>query len=150
MMVRYVGANLADDLTDIATFYSAEGAGPGSMFWVACVACEEEGLPPAMEVIGTVGLERKTAQEAELRRMSMRAEYQGCGIAQRLCRVLLDHARQSGFETIVLSTSNGQPGAIAMYTKLGWRQDRVSPFWKLFTLHHLSCRLRGPAAPGAG
>eukprot|EP00668_Euglena_longa_P034013 GGOE01043725.1.p1 GENE.GGOE01043725.1~~GGOE01043725.1.p1 ORF type:complete len:250 (-),score=61.87 GGOE01043725.1:150-899(-) len=146
MLQRYIHMSLREDLKDIATFYSASGAGPGSMFWVACAARDEEegkeGLPPTMEVIGTVGLERKSAQEAELRRMSVRAEYQGCGVAQQLCRALLDHAKQSGFETVVLSTSSGQPPAMALYEKMGWKEDRVtSVFLGLFSIHHFSYQL---------
>eukprot|EP00667_Euglena_gracilis_P022518 EG_transcript_25103 len=152
MMVQYVRANLDDELTDIATFYSAVGAGPGSMFWVACAArdaaVEGEG-GAAMEVVGTIALERKTPAEAELRRMSVRADHQGRGIAKHLCLVLLEHARRSGFETIFLSTSNGQPGALAMYGRLGWREEAVSPFWGLFTLHRLRCRLDAPLLPAA-
>eukprot|EP00667_Euglena_gracilis_P021728 EG_transcript_23904 len=144
MLRRYVRKSLTEDLADIPAFYSAAGAGPGSMFWVACA--EADGMEPV--VVGHVALERKTAEVAELRRMSVRADYQGCGVAKQLCQTLLDHAKRSGFETVILTTSNGQRPAIALYRRSGWAEVKVTPgMLGLFSIHHFAYRLA--EAPGA-
>eukprot|EP00667_Euglena_gracilis_P017587 EG_transcript_18548 len=144
ILQRYVRTSLTEDLADIPAFYSEAGAGAGSMFWVACAQEGEE--EPV--VVGHVALERKTAEVAELRRMSVRADYQGCGVAKQLCQALLGHAKQSGFETVILTTSTAQRPAIALYRRVGWREDRVAPFFGgLIAIHHFAYRLA--EAPGA-
>eukprot|EP00668_Euglena_longa_P033550 GGOE01043135.1.p1 GENE.GGOE01043135.1~~GGOE01043135.1.p1 ORF type:complete len:135 (-),score=33.03 GGOE01043135.1:169-573(-) len=107
---------------DIAQFYSPKGAGPGSSFWVACN--QADGL--AEQIVGCVGLQSKSASQAELRRLSVSREFRGCGVANALCKHLLQHAQGCGFQEVVLTTSVVQTPAIALYTKLGWKEIGTS------------------------
>ncbi|NXS98360.1 CMLO acetyltransferase, partial [Jacana jacana] len=59
-----------------------------------------------------------------LKRMSVRKDYRGLGIAMALGRTALDFARQRGSRAVVLNTLMLQQEARALYERLGFRRHR--------------------------
>ncbi|KAM9286282.1 putative N-acetyltransferase camello [Cariama cristata] len=110
----YIDRCLEDDLRDIAAAY-AENA--GARFWVA--EAEER-------VVGMVGVRPDDGDDGELvlKRMSVRKDYRGLGIATALGRTVLAFARQRGCRAVVLNTLMLQHEARALYERLGFRQHR--------------------------
>ena len=110
----YIERCLGDDLSDIRRAYMD---GPGARFWVA----EADG-----RVVGTVGV--RPAGEAgllALKRMAVRKDYRGRGIAAALGRAALDFARQQrGCRAVVLNTIMLEHEARALYERLGFRRQR--------------------------
>uniref|UniRef100_A0A8C3J2C1 N-acetyltransferase domain-containing protein n=1 Tax=Calidris pygmaea TaxID=425635 RepID=A0A8C3J2C1_9CHAR len=110
----YIDRCLGDDLRDIGASY-AESA--GARFWVA--EADER-------VVGTVGVrpadDREPRGELALKRMSVRKDYRGLGIATALARAALDFARQRGCRAVVLNTLMLQHEARALYERLGFRR----------------------------
>eukprot|EP00195_Chlamydomonas_chlamydogama_P017682 CAMPEP_0202914536 /NCGR_PEP_ID=MMETSP1392-20130828/63295_1 /ASSEMBLY_ACC=CAM_ASM_000868 /TAXON_ID=225041 /ORGANISM="Chlamydomonas chlamydogama, Strain SAG 11-48b" /LENGTH=229 /DNA_ID=CAMNT_0049606209 /DNA_START=155 /DNA_END=844 /DNA_ORIENTATION=+ len=138
IMADYVNASLSDDLKDIQTFYSEKGAGPGSVFLVACMTSAEG----REEVVGHVGLERKSDTEAELRRMSVRPGIRRAGIGSRLCKALIDHARGAGFKRVFLATSSAQQPAMKLYKGQGWVEEKVAKhLYGVVGIHYLGLKL---------
>uniref|UniRef100_A0A8C2T2A1 N-acetyltransferase domain-containing protein n=1 Tax=Coturnix japonica TaxID=93934 RepID=A0A8C2T2A1_COTJA len=86
-------------------------------FWVA----EADG-----RVVGTVGV--MPAGEGGLlvlKRMAVRKDYRGRGVAKALCRAVLDFARRRpGCAAVVLNTIMLQHDARALYERLGFRRQR--------------------------
>ena len=56
----------------------------------------------------------------EIKRMYVRAEYRGRGIASVVLSGLESWARESGFTSCILETGFNQPEAIALYKKSGY------------------------------
>ncbi|XP_068800048.1 N-acetyltransferase 8-like isoform X2 [Struthio camelus] len=112
----YVREALATDLRDIRAAYLQA---PDSDFWVA------EGAGGA--VVGTVAaaLPDEPAERGaalELKRMSVRRDHRGRGIAQALAREVLRFARARGYGAVVLSTSVVQVAAQRLYESQGFRK----------------------------
>ncbi len=88
----------------------AELVAPNGQFFIAYV----EGEPAAM------GGWRRHGEDAEIRRMYVRPQFQRRGLA----RVLLDRievtAREAGFGQMILETGLAQPEAIALYRSAGY------------------------------
>ncbi|NXT57692.1 CMLO acetyltransferase, partial [Pluvianellus socialis] len=59
-----------------------------------------------------------------LKRMSVRKDYRGLGIATALGRTALAFARQRGCRAVVLNTLMLQHEARALYERLGFRRHR--------------------------
>ncbi|NXG89684.1 NT8F2 acetyltransferase, partial [Stercorarius parasiticus] len=59
-----------------------------------------------------------------LKRMSVRKDYRGLGIAKALARTALDFARQRGYRAVVLNTLMLQHEAQALYEHLGFRRHQ--------------------------
>lgn len=57
----------------------------------------------------------------EIKRMFVKKEYRCCGFASKLLNALEIMAKDHGFSRTVLETGKGQPEAIALYTKCGYR-----------------------------
>lgn len=111
----YIDRCLGDDLLDIGAAY-AESA--GARFWVA--EADER-------VVGTVGVrpaDDGADGELALKRMSVRKDYRGMGIATALGRTALAFARQRGCRAVVLNTLMLQHEARALYERLGFRRHR--------------------------
>jgi len=105
-----------------------------SNFWVAisgdevvgCVAVE---LPASCDASAPWDA---ASGEAELRRMSVAAGWQGRGISRMLFEELQQFCRQKGFRRIVLSTSSMQTTAVKLYPRLGFsvvKQACVPSVW---------------------
>jgi GNAT superfamily N-acetyltransferase len=105
----YVQHSLSDDLADIPHHYLSEAS---SHFWVA----DSDG-----SVVGTVGIQRRSPEEAELRRMSVAAGQRRQGIGGRLLDAAEAFCREQGYQRIHLTTVTLLQPAIAMYRKHGYR-----------------------------
>jgi putative acetyltransferase len=87
-----------------------------SVFWVV----ERED-----EIIGSFGIESRSADETELRRMYLDAGYRGLGVAQRMLEFAQWEARARGFTKMILSTAQIQKAADRFYRKSGFRLVRT-------------------------
>lgn len=56
----------------------------------------------------------------ELKRMFVKPEFRGKGIASVMVDELEKWGKELGYETMILETGKGQPDAIALYRKLGY------------------------------
>ncbi|XP_068535544.1 probable N-acetyltransferase camello isoform X2 [Anas acuta] len=116
----YIERCLGDDLRDIRAAYMDI---PGACFWVA--EADER-------VVGTVGVrpagdsgDSGGGGELALKRMAVRKDYRGRGIAAALGHTALGFARQQrGCRAVVLNTVMLQHEARALYERLGFRRDR--------------------------
>ncbi|XP_073506535.1 putative N-acetyltransferase 8B isoform X2 [Phyllobates terribilis] len=109
----HIRHGLAGDLKDIRKHYLQREY---HCFWVV----DQEG-----EVIGMVAaIPSITPHEKniELKRMFVADHHRGKGIAKVLCRTVIDFARRSGCNAVVLSTTNVQVHAVTMYEKVGFKQ----------------------------
>ena len=78
---------------------------------------EHDGLLVAMGA-----LKRTTAQRAEIKRMRVLPQYQGCGYGQRILEELEGCARALGYQTLHLDTSILQIPAQKLYEKNGYHE----------------------------
>lgn len=104
----YIRDSLNDDLADISANYLDSA---GSCFWVA----EVDG-----EIKGMVGIQRRSDEEAELRRMSVASDARGQGIGRQLLETVEDFCRKWGYARIRLTTHMMLKPAIALYRKNGY------------------------------
>ncbi|XP_030306379.1 N-acetyltransferase 8 [Calypte anna] len=113
----YIDRCLGDDLGDIAAAYAESS---GGRFWVA--EADER-------VVGTVGVRPaqgggSVGEVLALKRMAVRKDYRGRGIASALARTALGFARRRGCRAVVLNTLMVQREAQGLYERLGFRRDR--------------------------
>jgi GNAT superfamily N-acetyltransferase len=83
-----------------------------SAFWV---------VEAESEIVGSFGIESRSADDVELRRMYLDQGYRGAGIAQRMLDFALVEARARGFTKMILSTAQIQKAADRFYRKSGFR-----------------------------
>lgn len=119
--VNYVSNSLATDLADILDFYLRP---EGSTFFVATAVDAASGNSM---VVGTIAVERKSDELAELRRVSVKAEYRRFGLG----RLLMAHATQWAkdkhkYTRLTLSTAATQYLAIKFYESLGYTFTKTS------------------------
>ncbi|MBN3273773.1 CMLO acetyltransferase, partial [Polyodon spathula] len=114
----YVEATLKDDLLDINKTYMKN---KGSCFWVA------ESDDHVVAMIAAVP-SREEPGALELKRMSVRKNYRGLGIAKALFRAVLDFARANGCKAVVLETSHVQYDAQKLYESIGYKKIRQFVF----------------------
>jgi len=76
------------------------------------------------EIIGMFGIESRSNENTELRRMYLDRRHRGRGIAQRMLQRAETRARELGFVKLILSTAEVQNAAIAFYRKSGYRLVR--------------------------
>jgi GNAT superfamily N-acetyltransferase len=105
----YIATAIREELGRIEEYY-------GDAFWVA----EEAG-----EVVGMVGIERHSADAAELRRMAVSPACRRRGLARQLLHTAEDFARNAGYAKIVLSTSELQSSAMRLYESSAYRLVRT-------------------------
>ncbi|XP_043368821.1 probable N-acetyltransferase camello isoform X1 [Dermochelys coriacea] len=110
----YIEHCLKEDLLDIRTTYMGS---KGSCFWVA----EADEC-----VVGTVAARPSDDQKGELmlKRMSVRKDYRGLGIATALCQVVICFAQQQGCSAVVLNTLMVQDESRLMYEHVGFEKYR--------------------------
>jgi GNAT superfamily N-acetyltransferase len=77
------------------------------------------------EIIGMFGIEGRSKECTELRRMYLDRRYRGRGIAQQMLRCAEMRARELGFAKLILSTAEVQAAAIAFYGKSGYSLVRT-------------------------
>ena len=107
----YIARSLVEEIDVIPEYYAARQGG----FWIAT---EDEA------VVGMFGLERAGEGAAELRRMYVAPEARRRGIARALLARAETECRAAGFRRLVLSTSEIQDAAIALYRAAGFRLVR--------------------------
>ena len=73
------------------------------------------------QIVGTFGIESRSQDSTELRRMYLDLLARGQGIAQLMLQCAESRARQFGFSRIVLSTAEIQKAAISFYKKNGFQ-----------------------------
>ncbi len=112
----YIQRSLVDDLADIPLHYLN---GPDSGFWVADIQGQVKGM---------VGVQRRSEEEAELRRMSVAADTRRSGIGGMLLETVEAFCRERGYRRITLSTVAHLQPAIAMYRKFGYRLTDAEPY----------------------
>ncbi|XP_056406484.1 probable N-acetyltransferase camello [Hyla sarda] len=108
----YIDHCLKEDLQDIQKTYMED---QGSHFWVAEV--EDN-------VVGTVAAKPcdENPDELVLKRMSVRKDFRGHGIAKALSREVIGFARQRGYRRVILNTLMVQHEAQRMYESVGFRK----------------------------
>lgn len=107
----YIARALREEIDDIARYYASRGG----RFYVATIADE---------LIGMFGLERAQTHVAELRRMYVDPQVRRRGIARKLLEIAESEARKAGHTRMVLSSSELQPAALALYRAAGYREVR--------------------------
>ncbi|XP_072858271.1 putative N-acetyltransferase camello [Pogona vitticeps] len=107
----YIERCLREDLLDIQATYLGD---KHSCFWVA----EVEDC-----VVATVGARpsEEHPEELMLKRMSVRKDFRGLGIAKALCRTVISFAKEHGYKSVVLNTLMVQHEARAMYEGVGFQ-----------------------------
>ena len=95
---------LATDMADIEGSYLASD---DSHFWVA----EEDG-----RLVGTVGIVRHSATDAQLKHLVVGPVSRGRGIGRRLLQTAEEFAFGHGYSGITLFTLSAQTAAISLYT----------------------------------
>lgn len=75
----------------------------------------------AAEAVGCIGVRRHGPGVGEIKRMYVRPDVRGRGIARALVAAAEDRARTIGYDRLVLETGTVQPEAIGLYTALGYR-----------------------------
>lgn len=122
------GKNGLSDVKDIPGTYLMS---PGCNFFVITATISSAsgaltGKRPKPIVVATTGVERRSDTVAELRRVSVEAEYQRFGLG----RMLLNHAhkwaKEQKYEKILACTAIKHLGAIKFYESLGYTFDRNS------------------------
>ncbi|XP_077157387.1 N-acetyltransferase 8F1-like [Paroedura picta] len=107
---RYIDHCLQDDLLDIRATYLR---GKDSCFWVA------EADECVVAMVGARPSEEHR-EELMLKRMSVRKDYRGLGIAKALCKTVISFARERGYRSVVLNTLMVQHEARALYSGVGF------------------------------
>ena len=104
---NYIERSLEEEIDRIPEYYEEHGGG----FFVA----ERAGV-----LVGMYGLERSDAQSAELRRMYVAPGARRTGIGRALLMDAEMQCRTNGFKVLVLSTSELQKEALALYRSSGF------------------------------
>ena len=88
---------------------------------VAFFLIREDGVPAGCGGVKLVGTEY-----AEVKRMSVRPQFRGLGLARRLLNHLADYAQRQGVHILRLETGIHQRNAIRLYEGMGF--ERIPPF----------------------
>jgi len=67
------------------------------------------------------------ANAAEMKRLFVRPEYRGLGLGRQLAESILDAARMSGYDCVLLDTLDDMEIARAMYQDLGF--EEIPPYY---------------------
>jgi GNAT superfamily N-acetyltransferase len=105
---RYIETVINGELRQLQDIFSATKR---NAFWI---------VEADKEIIGTFGIQSRSKDSTELRRMYLQKDYRGRGIAQRMLEYAESQARELGFSKIILSTGEMQKAAISFYGKTGY------------------------------
>lgn len=75
---------------------------------------------------GCGGIQLFGTEYGELKRMYVRPQFRGLGLAKQMLNHLAEHARQQGVELLRLETGIHQTEAIGLYERAGFQ--RIGPF----------------------
>ncbi len=108
----YIARALKDEIERIPAYYLTD---PMQGFWVAELD---------QDIAGMVGIERiiddEGAEAGEVRRMYVDAPYRGRGLGRQLLAHAETFCRHAGYPKVILSTSELQPQAKALYEASGY------------------------------
>ena len=127
----YISESLQDDLADVPLHYLS---GPGSNFWVA----EADG-----KLIGMAGLQGRSADVAQLRRLSVDIHWRRQGIGRKLLDRAQSFAIRHGYTRLCLSTITRLKPAIALYEDSGFRLSGEDKYGVITVLHFRKDLSRG-------
>mmetsp|Transcript_11051 Transcript_11051/g.11063 ORF Transcript_11051/g.11063 Transcript_11051/m.11063 type:complete len:254 (-) Transcript_11051:50-811(-) len=106
---------LSNDMSDIYGHYIQKD--PSHTFLVA--------VDSSNSMLGCVGLDRyvndKSMKTAEVRRMMVRRDMQGKGLAKRLMARIVEEGVKRGYDQLLLDTTHYQPAAQAVYRGAGFK-----------------------------
>ena len=108
----YIALSLREEIEPFMSYYAPEH---GNGLWVAI---GEDGLA------GMYGLERVSDEAVELRRMYVAQGFRRRGLARLMLRHAEEMAKDLGYRLMVLSTSELQEAALALYRAQGFRHVR--------------------------
>jgi putative acetyltransferase len=108
---NYIARSLAEEIDRIPAYY---GERQGS-FWAAL---------SGDRIVGMFGLEVPGPGAMELRRMYVDPDARRGGIARTMLALAEDECRRRGVREMVLSTSEMQKEALALYRNAGYRELR--------------------------
>ncbi len=114
------------DAPDLPTATAADFSPPGG----ACVVGYLDG-----EAVCVGGVKRLDDTAAEIKRMYVREDMRGRGVARALLAALEDAARSLGYAVARLDTGPKQPAAERMYRAAGYapignfNRNRLASFW---------------------
>ncbi|CAM4004178.1 GNAT family N-acetyltransferase [Saccharibacillus endophyticus] len=107
-----ISAEEQPDILDIQSAYIKSGGN----FWVALNANDE--------VIGSIGLQKKTNEVAVLKKFFVYKDYRGkeLGIGAELYQALIDFTKQQGFSKVILDTPSKATRSHGFYKKVGFKE----------------------------
>ena len=74
------------------------------------------------EVLGMVAYHRLTSKRCEMKRLYLTPNARGRHLGERLVETIIDHAKASGYEEMVLDTIKPLKAAVSLYRKLGFEE----------------------------
>lgn len=113
----YIETAIRDELGRVEEYYFRRD---GQSFWVV----------DDPRVVGMVGVERRSAECAELRRMAVEKNHRRKGIGRQLLGIAEAFCRDAGYRKLILSTSELQAAARQLYESSGYRlvrEERAAP-----------------------
>jgi GNAT superfamily N-acetyltransferase len=110
---QYIAMTIDGELKQLLNVFSEARR---NAFWV---------VESANEIVGSFGIESRSVNNTELRRMYLDEGYRGLGIAQRMLDCAQAEARALGFTKMIVSTAQIQKAADRFYRKSGFRQIRT-------------------------
>ena len=110
---QYIAMTIDGELKQLLKVFSEAKR---NAFWV---------VESANEIVGSFGIEGRSVNDTELRRMYLDEGYRGLGIAQRMLDCAQAEARAFGFTKMIVSTAQIQKAADRFYRKSGFRQIRM-------------------------
>lgn len=128
----FIQESLDGDLSKVEERYMA----PGGNFWVATASVEPS---EDEQVVGIVGLEKRSDQEAELRRMAVSTVCRRGGVGRKLVAELEQWAKAQGFARVLLMNGGPREDARDFYRAIGYKDIGTvvvskDPFIEVFRL----------------
>ena len=74
------------------------------------------------EVLGMVAYHRLTSKRCEMKRLYLTPNARGRHLGERLVETIIEHARASGYEEMVLDTIKPLKAAVSLYRKFGFEE----------------------------
>lgn len=106
--------HIEEELRDPARKYTAPNG--------ELLAAQENGV-----LIGIVAYHRHSDVRCEMKRLYVSSQFRGKGVGELLARAIIAHAKQAGFQEMVLDTITPLNAAIHLYEKLGF--TRCAPYY---------------------